>query len=264
MSLVKSELGNLVQLLKVDLFSLSMWRISQWNRLNGQPGPLLLHRGKNLWPAQVLPILLVPATRQIQIQIPTKRISWRIQRCQVKTQKHSDPVKATKLPLATKLQIDICPSYTLSLFWSEKRVQRKQFRRLGACVRSDTWNRVWYIWAALNKTFKLFCLERCLCSLHVCSWEPLDEVWDAVVPATKSKISSRRILATSCTCATALTIAWMHNDSVSAAVSTQDTATCVHAGHSNVQDTGLCSLPCPGTQLRNAQQQLRLWIRLKR
>ena len=95
-------------------------------------------------------------------------------------------------------------------------------------------------------------------SAYMCSWEPLEEFLDAVVPATKSKISSSRIVATSCTCANALTIAWMHNDSVSMAVSTQDTATCVHAGHSNVQDTGLCSLPCPGTQLRNAQQQLRL------
>ena len=92
-------------------------------------------------------------------------------------------------------------------------------------------------------------------SAHMCNWEPLEEFLDAVVPATKSKISSSRIVATSCTCATDLTIAWMHNDSVSAAVSTQDTATCVHAGHSNVQDTGLCSLPCPGTLLRNAQQQ---------
>ena len=51
----------------------------------------------------------------------------------------------------------------------------------------------------------------------------------------------------------------MHNDSVSAAVSTQDTAICVHSGHSNVSDTGLSSLPCPWTQSRNAQQQLREW-----
>ena len=70
---------------------------------------------------------------------------------------------------------------------------------------------------------------------------------------TKSKISSSRIVASNiCTCATGLTIPdaqWLC------------VRVCVHLGHRNLcpprtQDTGLCSLPCPWTELRNAQQQI--------
>ena len=78
-SLAICEGNQYIQVLKVDLFSLSMWRMLL-NGIGWMVNELLskLHRGKNLWPRQVLPMLLVAAARQIQIQIHTRCI-W----CQV-------------------------------------------------------------------------------------------------------------------------------------------------------------------------------------